>query len=389
MGTMSIQFEFATAARIVFGAGKLCELGELAAPLGKRAFVVTGRSPERAASALKLLADRQITTVTFAVSGEPTTDIVRQGLHNARQAGCDLVIGIGGGSVLDTGKAIAALLTNGGDPLDYLEVIGKGKPITQPAAPYIAIPTTAGTGTEVTRNAVLKSPEHQVKVSLRSLLMLPNIALIDPELTYHLPPAITASTGLDALTQVLEPFVSSKPNPLVDAICREGLLRSARSLRRVYEQGDDPAAREDMAVASLCGGLALANAALGAVHGFAGPIGGMFPAPHGAVCARLLPFVIAANVHALQTRAPESPTLQRYAEVTRILTGRSNATVNDGVKWVQELCAALHVPHLSAYGMSASDIPVVAENAAKASSMKGNPIVLIHDELRDILTQAL
>ncbi|MBC8447053.1 MAG: iron-containing alcohol dehydrogenase [Chloroflexi bacterium] len=384
-----MRFEFATATRIVFGAGTLREVGPLAAAMGSRALVVTGRTPARAQPLLDLLAAQGLKTVTFSVSGEPTTAVARQGTQRAREAGCDLIIGIGGGSVLDTGKAIAALLTNGGGPLDYLEVIGRGQPLTQPAAPYIAIPTTAGTGAEVTRNAVLLSPQHRVKVSLRSPLMLPRLALVDPELTYTMPPEVTASTGLDALTQVMEPFVSYKTNPLTDGLCREGMRRAARSLRRAYERGDDAAARQDMALVSLCGGLALANAGLGAVHGFAGPLGGMFPAPHGAVCAALLPHVMAVNVRALRERAPDSGALRRYDEMARILTGDERATAAAGVAWVQELCAALHVPPLSAYGLTAADLPLLIEKAAASSSMKGNPIALTVEEMREILTRAL
>jgi alcohol dehydrogenase class IV len=367
----------------------LREVGGIAAEMGKRAFVVTGRTTDRAALLLDVLADKHIEYVIFSISGEPTTEIVRLGTQKAREEQCDLVIGFGGGSPLDTGKAIAALLTNGGVPLDYLEVIGKGQSITRASAPYIAIPTTAGTGTEVTRNAVLKSPEHRVKVSLRSPLLLPRVAVIDPELTYTLPPPVTASTGLDAFTQVLEPFVSNKANPMTDAVCREGMSRVARSLRQVYEHGNDTAAREDMAVTSLFGGLALANAKLGAAHGFAGPAGGMFPAPHGAVCARLLPYVIAMNVRALRERLPDSEALRRYDEIAQILTGKSSATASDGVVWVQELCETLQVPPLSKYGMNSEDIPILVEKAAKASSMKGNPILLTSDEMQEILAQAM
>jgi alcohol dehydrogenase class IV len=384
-----MQFEFATSARILFGAGRVHEVGALAADVGKRAFVITGKTTERAAPLFDALAANNIEAATFAVSGEPTTDIAQEATQQAKAAECDLVIGFGGGSPLDTGKAVAALLTNGGVPLDYLEVIGKGQPITQPAAPYIAIPTTAGTGTEVTRNAVLKSPQHRVKVSLRSALILPRIAVIDPELTYSLPPDVTASTGLDAFTQVLEPFVSLKANPMTDALCREGLSRAARSLRTAYEHGDDVEAREDMAGVSLFGGLALANAKLGAVHGFAGPAGGMFPAPHGAVCARLLPFAMEMNVRALQERFKSSEALQRYDEIARIFTGSDVAVASDGVEWVQDLCAALDVPPLSRYGMSADDIPTLVQKAGKSSSMKGNPVTLTPDEMTAILQQAL
>ena len=271
-----MRFEFATATRIIFGTGALKEVGGIAASFGQRALVVTGRSADRATSLLDLLRDAGVEAVTFEVPGEPTTDIVREGTEAARAADCDLVIAIGGGSAIDAGKAIAALLTNGGVPLDYLEVIGRGQPITKPAAPCIAIPTTAGTGAEVTRNAVLASPEHRVKVSLRSPLMLPRVALVDPALTYSMPPAITASTGLDAFTQVLEPYVSHLANPLTDTLCREGLMRAAIALPRAFEDGGDVEAREDMALASSSAGLALANAKLGAVHGFAGVLGGMF-----------------------------------------------------------------------------------------------------------------
>ena len=392
-----MRFEFATATRIIFGAGTLGEIGPLAAEMGGRALAVTGHTVARATPLLDGLAAQGIDCVTFSVAGEPTTEVARLGTQGAREENCDLVIGFGGGSVLDTGKAVAALLTNGGDPLDYLEVIGWGRPLTQPSAPYIAIPTTAGTGAEVTRNAVLASPAHRVKVSLRSPLMLPRLALVDPELTHTLPPEVTASTGLDALTQVMEPYVSKQANPLTDALCREGMRCAARSLRRAYacgeqgrtKQGDDAAAREDMMLASLCGGLALANAKLGAVHGFAGPVGGMFPAPHGAVCASLLPHAMAVNVQALQERLPGSEALHRYDEIARILTGSDKATAGDGVAWVQELCQALRVPSLASYGVTPEDFPVLIEKGSVASSMQGNPIKLTSDEMREILARAL
>ena len=382
-------FEFATPPRIIFGAGKLREIGPLAAALGRRALVVTGSSSTRAAPLLDALTAAAVAYVTFPVSGEPTTDLVRQGVRQARDAGCDMVIGIGGGSVIDAGKAIAALLTNAGDPLDYLEVIGRGLALTQPAAPCIAVPTTAGAGAEVTRNVVLASPEHRVKVSLRSPLILPRLALVDPELTYDMPPAVTASTGLDALTQLIEPFVSRRANPLTDAFCQQGMTRAARSLPRAFRDGRDVQAREDMALASLCGGLALANAGLGTAHGFAGPVGGMFPAAHGAVCAALLPHVMSINVQALNARQPESEALGRYDEVARILTGRVTATAADGVAWVSALVADLEIPALAAYGVTRADFPVLVEKTAVASSTKANPITLTADELYEVLERAV
>jgi len=382
-------FEFATAARIIFGAGKVREIGPRAAELGRRALVATGSTTARAAPLLDALTAAAVAYVTFPVSGEPTTDLVRQGVQRARDAGCDLVIGIGGGSVIDAGKAIAALLTNTGDPLDYLEVIGRGQALTRPAAPCIAIPTTAGAGAEVTRNAVLGSPEHRVKVSLRSPLILPRLALVDPELTCDMPPAVTASTGLDALTQLIEPFVSRRANPLTDAFCREGIYRVARSLRRAYHDGRDVQARADMALASLFGGLALANAGLGTVHGFAGPVGGMFRAAHGAVCAALLPHVMSINIQALGERQPESEALDRYDKVARILTGRATAAAADGVAWVSALAADLEIPALAAYGVTRADFPALVEKTAVASSTKGNPITLTADELYAILERAV
>ncbi len=384
-----MRFEFATAARIVVGAGALRDAGHLAAGLGRRPLVVIGARAARVAPLLDLLRAAGLTPKLFAVDSEPTTDLVRAGSEQARGAQCDLVIGFGGGSALDAAKAIAALTTNPGDPLDYLEVIGRGQPLTAPPLPVFAIPTTAGTGAEVTRNAVLLSPEHRQKVSLRSALMLPRVALVDPELSYSMPPEVTASTGMDALTQVLEPFVSHRANPLTDGLCREGMIRAARSLRRAYAQPDDAAAREDMAVASLFGGLALANAGLGAVHGFAGVLGGMFPAPHGAVCARLLPPVMAANVRALAERDPHHPALARYDEIARLLAGDLSASAVDGVAWVEALGRDLGIPGLAAHGLTADDFPAVVRAASGASSMKANPLPLTEPELTTILEQAL
>lgn len=384
-----MRFEFATAGRILFGPGTLNEIGPAAKALGARAFVVTGRDPARAAKLLTLLAREGVSAMTFAVSGEPTTDLVLAGVGQARAAGCDLVIGCGGGSAIDAAKAVAALLGNEGDLFDYLEVIGRARPLPRPGVPCVAIPTTAGTGAEVTRNSVLASPAHRVKVSLRSPHVLPRLALVDPELTLDLPPAITASTGLDALTQLIEPYVCARANPLVDALAVEGIRRVARSLRRACEDGRVAAAREDLALASLFSGLALANAGLGAVHGFAAPIGGMFPAPHGAVCAALLPHVLAANVRALRARQPGSPTLARFDALARLLTGRAQAEAEEAAAWVRELCRALAVPPLRTYGLGETDVPAVVEKAAQASSMKANPVALTTAELADILWRAL
>jgi alcohol dehydrogenase class IV len=325
----------------------------------------------------------------FSIPSEPTTDLALAAVEQARKHACDFVIGIGGGSVLDAGKVAAALLTNSGQLMDYLEVIGNSQPLKNKSAPYIAIPTTAGTGAEVTRNAVLDSPRHHVKVSMRSPFMLPELALVDPELTFSMPPSVTASTGLDAFTQLLEAFVSHQANPLTDGICREGLHRAARSLIRAYRDGNDAAAREDMCLASLFGGLALANAKLGAVHGLAGPLGGMYPAAHGALCAGLLPYVMEANVKALQSRASEPSALERYDAVARIVTGSPAACAADGITWVQNLCLQLQIPPLAVYGVREADFSSVVTKSQEASSMKGNPINLTAKELLTILHKAV
>jgi len=382
-----MRLEFATAARIVFGPGTKREAVAAAAALGRRVLVVTGGTPERAEPVLADLRAEGLQVETFPVAEEPTVETARAGVRRAQEAGSEVVIGLGGGSVLDAGKAIAALLANDGDPLDYLEVVGRGQPLQRPSLPCIAVPTTAGTGAEVTRNAVLASPPHGVKASLRGPGMFPCLAVVDPDLSASLPPAVRASTGLDALTQLIEPFVSLAANPLSDSLCREAMPRAARSLRRACRD-NDAAAREEVALASLFSGLALANARLGAVHGCAAVLGGRRAAPHGAVCARLLPAIMEANVRALERRAPGGPGLARYAEVARLLTGQ-DASIVAGIAWVRALCSDLGIPPLGRYGLTAAELPALAAEAQRASSMRGNPIVLTDEELTAALTEAL
>lgn len=381
-----MQFEFATAGRIIFGPGKLREIGPIAAGFRGRALVVTGKDALRARPLLRILEEHKVEAATFFVSGEPHIQTVRDGVARAKNENCDWVAGIGGGSVIDAGKAIAAMMTNEGDLLDYLEVIGHGKALSKKPARFVAIPTTAGTGSEATRNAVLASPEHKLKVSLRSPLMLPEIALVDPELTYDLPPAITASTGLDALTQLIEPYVCLRANPITDALCIEGIRRVARSFRRATTNA---MAREDMALASLFGGIALANAGLGAVHGFAGPIGGMFSAPHGQICAALLADEMQMNLHALREREVNSDALRRYDHVAELLTGSDHATADAAVEWVRELVKDFEIPRLASHGIKPGHFDEIVKNAMNASSMKANPIVLTPEELKQVLEKAL
>jgi alcohol dehydrogenase class IV len=382
-------FEFTAPVRILFGSGKIKELGLAAAGMGSRVLLVSGLSPERTLPVAELLTESGLHLAQFSVRGEPTVEDARQAAALASAQGCDLVVGLGGGSAIDTAKAAAALLTNPGDVYDYLEVIGSGKTITKAPAPCIAVPTTAGTGAEVTRNAVLGASEQRVKVSMRSPLMLPRLALVDPELTLSLPPSLTASTGLDALTQLIEPYLSIRANPLTDALCREGIPRAAHALPQVYHRGQDLHFRTEMSLASLFGGLALANAGLGAVHGFAAPLGGLLDAPHLALCARLLPGVFRTNLSALIERQPENPVLDRFTEVARMLTGDQQAQPEDAVVWLQRMVEELGIPLLSDCGLDGAGLPELVEKASQASSMKANPIVLTPQELLDILEGAL
>jgi alcohol dehydrogenase class IV len=383
-----MNFEFSTASRIIFGPGALSKVGLYAASLGQNALIVTGKNISRPERLFNLLTDNHIKWQCYSVSGEPEIETIQLGVDAARKAEADLMIAFGGGSAIDTAKAIGALVTNPGDLFEYLEVIGKGNPLQNPSLPVIAIPTTAGTGSEVTRNAVLGVPERGLKISMRSEKMLPVLALVDPELTYSLPPHMTASTGMDAFTQLIEAFVSNRANPMIDALCREGIERIARSLRNAYWNGAD-SARNDMCLGSLFGGLALANAKLGADHGLAGVLGGKYKAPHGSLCARLLPEVIQVNVRALLQRDPQNVSLLKYREVARIVTQDQEADLNDCFEWVQDLCDELGIQGLSVYGVDIDHFHEIIPHAQNASSMQGNPIKLTQDELAEILTNAL
>jgi alcohol dehydrogenase class IV len=386
------RFDLAVPGEIRFGAGRVRELPAVLTSLGvTRALVVTGRTTSRADAARAHLGEAGIESLVLPVTGEPTVDTVRAGVEVARRGGCDGVVGLGGGSALDVAKAVSLLALTGDDPLDHLEVVGRGRPIERPGLPWVAVPTTAGTGSEVTRNAVLSA--DGVKASLRSPHLLARVAIVDPDLLAGLPPTTIAHSGCDALTQLIEPYLSRRANPVTDALAREGIRRSARSLRTAYDQGlAGPSAsgtREDLAVASLLGGLALANAGLGAVHGFAGVVGGSFDAPHGAVCAALLAPSLAVNAGALAGRASDGPARGRLTEVAVLLTGSPGATEGDAVEWVAGLVEDLDIPGLSAYGITDADVPDLVAGAIRASSMKANPVELTDAELTTMLTRAL
>lgn len=386
-------FEFASAHRIIFGAGKFAEAARLVLGYGKHVLLVTsGRSTDGAMEQITedlVVMGAQVTRLP--VHAEPDIALIHTGLALARKHAVEVVVGLGGGSVMDTAKCLSALLTNEGDPFHYLEVIGNGMALRNQAAPCICIPTTAGTGSEVTRNAVISAPEQRVKASMRSPLMLARVALVDPELTYSLPPDITAFTGLDALTQNLEPLVSRRANPVTDAIATAG-LRRACALPAAYASAHhetlddaDKAAREAMALASLSGGLALANSGLGAVHGFAAVLGARYPVPHGAVCGILLPHVVEANLAATRGMAG-------FEARWTIIRDALSPIIEPG----QDIAAALHrlnrslnMPTLSHYGVTEGDIPELVALSQKASSMKANPVDLPAETLAAILRAAL
>ena len=384
---MGLNFEFATSTRIIFENNSFEKVPGFISEPGSKILIVTGKNTSLGNRLSDFLKEKNLKIEIFSIDSEPTTSDIETGTELAKKAGSNLVVGIGGGSAIDSAKAIAALASNKGELTDYLEVIGKGRKLEELPLPCIAIPTTSGTGAEVTKNSVIKSVEHKVKVSLRSDLMFPKLAVIDPVLTLSMPPELTATTGVDALTHLLETFVSKNANPFIDALCREGMKRISDSLIQAYNDGKNMEARENMAMASMLGGMALANVKLGAVHGFAGPLGGMFLIPHGAVCACLLPAVMEVNIEALKNTGAQKE-LSKFDEVARILTRNDLAFAADGVAWVKGLVKKLRIPSLSEYKISPEVFPGLVEMAKNSSSMKGNPVELNNRQLFEILVQS-
>ena len=398
-------FELFGTPRIVFGRGTVSRLPDVVRPLGKKALVVFNGSTQP--RVVGLLVSAGIGCVSKRQRGEPKVDDVADGVELARSENCDVLVGLGGGSAVDTAKAVAGVLSNGGEVLDYMEVIGRGRPLAGPAVPWVAVPTTAGTGAEVTRNAVLGDPARRFKASLRSELLLPRVALVDPELGVDGPPAVTAASWMDALCQLVESFTSLNANPVTDALAAKGIELAASSLRRAYADGADLAAREDMALAALMSGITLTNAGLGAVHGFAAPLGAAFPVPHGVVCAALLPHVMAANIAALRAQpgafdAPESHayvTLAKYAGIGTILVGPESEhpaigatlaeAVDLGVSAIAAMVADLRIPPLRDFGVTPAGIPEMVALARKSRSMPYNPVVLSDDALAEALARAI
>jgi alcohol dehydrogenase class IV len=377
--------------RVIFGAGASKRVGDLATVLGRSAMIVYNGTGV-AERLVRLLDENGVRSTLRRQRGEPVVTDVDAAVEEARRAGCDMVVGVGGGSAIDAAKAVAGLLTNGGSAVDYMEVVGAGRKITKPAAPWIAIPTTAGTGAEATRNTVIGLPERRFKASIRSEHLLPRVAVIDPELGVGVPPDVTARSGMDALCQCIESYTSSGANPVTDALALQGVTLAARALPRAYHDGRDVEVRADLALAAYLSGVTLTNAGLGAVHGFAAPLGANFPAPHGTVCAALLPHVIQANVAAMR-RAGDGRGLARYAEVGRRLAGdlgmAEDVAVEACVAVTTALVRELKIAALSAFGMGPSDVPEMVKLARQASSMRFNPVVLSDEELSSALSAAI
>lgn len=381
---MIAPFAFATATGILFGRGQSSGAAARVAGLGQQVLLVYGRDAGRAVWLADALARQGCAVTGFSVPREPDTALIEDGRDAA--AGAQVVVALGGGAVIDAGKAIAALVPATRPIRDHLEVVGRGLPLDHPPLPVVAIPTTAGTGAEVTRNAVIGVPEHRRKVSLRDARMLPRLAIVDPALTDGCPRGVTLASGLDAITQVIEPYVCTRANPLTDALCRDAIPRGLSAIRRLME-GEGPDARDDMAWVSLCGGLALANAGLGAVHGLAGPLGGLTGAPHGAICGVLLPHVLMANRRA----ATDPEAVERLDQVARWIGAAFDAPLASMPEAARALADWSHdsgLPALSALGVAPEAQAVAAETAAASSSMKANPAALTPGTLRRIMEDA-
>jgi alcohol dehydrogenase class IV len=385
---MNKDFDYYFPTRIIFGKGSIRKCAMFAREFGNNALVVTGSGKVSIDGLRTSLREEGINWTEYRVGGEPRVDIILDGIRIAKDAKSDHVICLGGGSVMDAGKAIAAMMTNPGNLMDYLEVVGKGKSVDIQGLPVITIPTTAGTGSEVTRNSVISVTERKIKVSMRGKGMSAKIAIIDPELTYSLPPEITATTGMDALTQVIEAYMSNSVNPISDAYALEGIRRGAESILKAFQNGKDEDARANMSLTALFSGIALSHAGLGAVHGFAGVIGGMIDAPHGAICACLLPAVLSANFETMSKGENNNDALLRFTRFSQIVTGESSPPPQKGIERVRDLCKRLKIKGLSYLGVKKSDFKFIVPKAVVSSSMKKNPLVLGEDVLLKILEES-
>lgn len=378
-------FQFMTATRIIFGEGALqCSLSVLS-QFGYSALLVTGKDRARAMPIVRYFKSQNIRYQHVAISGEPNITMVEETAALGRKFKPDMVVAIGGGSVIDMGKALAAIIPNQGDVYDYVEVVGRNVPLKAQPIHFIAIPTTASTGSEVTRNAVLKSGQDKVKVSLRSPDMLADVAIVDPTLTYGTDVYTSGRGAMDAFTHLMEAYVCGEPNPLTDMICEEGLRCLSRSIVPGCLE-DEHRARADLSFAAMLGGMAITNAKLGAAHGLASALGGKLEAPHSVITAQLAPHVMNENIMAAR-EAGRMDVLSRYQALARLVCNDANANELDGVHWVNAILEKLQLPELGQFGVCATSFDMVAEDALRSVAIKGNPLPLTKARLIYILQQ--
>ncbi len=378
-------FSFCSPQAIHFGRGQSQQTAALAATFGTSVLVVHGADVARAQWLMDDLHSAGLTTELTRCADEPSLPDIERALHQLNGGTPDVVVGLGGGSVLDLAKALAALIPSSGNPLTYLEGVGGGRPLDHAPLPMIALPTTAGTGAEVTKNAVILVPEHGVKVSLRDPRMVPDIAIVDPSLMQGAPKQVALAAGLDAVTQVIEPYLSIKSNLMTDALCRAAIPIGLNALKDLVEN-DTAEAWDRMAWVSTSGGLALANAGLGAVHGFAGVIGGKTNAPHGGICGALLPAVLES--HQRKAAAQTEVSVRLHWILHLLDTCFAEGEKGRGIALLRSWSRKMGLPGLAGLGLSIADYPEVAEAASKASSMGGNPFILSQHELLEILHSA-
>ncbi|MGP3696316.1 iron-containing alcohol dehydrogenase [Rhodobacter sp. NSM] len=377
-------FGIAAPGRILFGRGEAGRAAGLVTGFGRRILLVHGRNGGRADWLLRDIEALGGEVLAMGCPAEPDLALLEDSLGQARAFAPEVVVGLGGGATLDLAKALAALVPAPDGPMEHLEVVGKGRPLVAPPLPFVALPTTSGTGSEVTKNAVIGVPEHRRKVSLRDDRMIARIALVDPALTDGCPPGVTLASGLDAVTQVIEPYVSARATPFTDAITRPAIAEGLRALMRL-EKGEDATSRDELAWVSLCGGLALANGGLGAVHGLAGVIGGISGAAHGAICGTLLAPVLRAN---LAASAPGSTARARLGEVCGLLGQTLGTSPREAPEALEAWVRAAGLPRLADLGLDPADHAAVAEASAVSSSMKGNPVGLTQAALVEAMRQA-
>jgi len=389
-------FSFASTPHIHFGAGRRTELTDILSEFGKRILLVTGGHSFDASSLCQelrcdLLVDFDIRRIR--VDGEPSPGLVDETVVEYRDFLPDCVLAVGGGSTVDAAKAIAGLLPLGRSVMEYLEGVGKGKPYHGPSTPFVAVPTTAGTGGETSKNAVLSvQGDGGFKKSFRHEKLVARHVILDPELTLSCPPDVTAACGMDAMTQLLESYVSSNASPITDALALSGLDMVRDCLVRAVEQGDDLEARAGMLYASSISGLTLANAGLGSVHGLASPLGAFFPVPHGVICGTLIFEASGLNIEVMQSRQPENPALTKYADAGRLMTKQTDLNDHDArsalIELLGEWTAHLHMPRLSEYGIGQKDVARVVAGS-RGNSMKTNPVELSDEEIAVLIRSRL